>query len=231
MGRGYVSTRLLKSTQGDLVRLVRRLKFKLNFGQYVKVPVLELGPGFGYGLEAMQAMGVASGYVGVDVDAEVLGFLRQRFPGFVFLDQLPRTESPALLGPFSTIFLQHVLEHVPRDEVIGFLSELRRLASSGGVLICEVPNAGHPILGAFARFDDFTHRVGYTSNSLEQVVLSAGWEVVHCGGVRNFGLHPALWLVGLRLLPGLVLSAILAFVYRRPVGAFLPASIFVIAKK
>ncbi len=76
------------------------------------------------------------------------------------------------------VILLHVLEHIQKNDVIGFLRDIRTSLRPGGVLVLEVPNMGDPLNGLFFRYSDFTHEVGFTEQSLEYVLTQAGFREV-----------------------------------------------------
>lgn len=62
------------------------------------------------------------------------------------------------------------------------LEGVRKRLTPGGVFLVKVPNVAHPLLGTDSRYLDITHEVGFNENSLEQVLLMAGFT-----NVRVFG--------------------------------------------
>jgi len=72
----------------------------------------------------------------------------------------------------------HVLEHIPKPDIIPLLCSLRAALAPGGALIIEVPNMGNPFTGLFMRYADFTHEVGFTQPSMEYVLHKAGFARV-----------------------------------------------------
>lgn len=85
---------------------------------------------------------------------------------------------------FDVIVMLHVLEHIPKGDVLRTLRTIRRALRPGGALIAEVPNAGNPWLAGVARYEDFTHEMGYTSGSLRFVLSRAGFASVDVAGVK-----------------------------------------------
>jgi SAM-dependent methyltransferase len=70
---------------------------------------------------------------------------------------------------FGVVISKAVLEHQNKDEVIPFLEKISGVLAPGGKVIIDVPNmdwlfAGHE------RYMDFTHEVGFTKESLGQVM-------------------------------------------------------------
>ena len=100
----------------------------------------------------------------------------------------------ALEGPFDTILLYDVLEHLTDPAAV--LQRVRELASGGALLHTSVPNARHWSLvrdlvfrGTFgytpAGHRDETHLRWFTPRDLRALLESTGWRVERSG-------HPPL---------------------------------------
>ena len=55
----------------------------------------------------------------------------------------------------------------------------------GGSVVIEVPNMANFITAPYARWADYTHRHGYTQESLSAALRAAGFDVVECFGVTR----------------------------------------------
>lgn len=138
--------------------------------------ILDIGPGFG---ELIELLGVNLGYKqvsAIDLSAEVVEFCNQCLPNSTtkvddsseFLRQNPRM--------FDRIFMLHVLEHLPKLEVIPLLQKVKESLKPDGKLIIEVPNLANPFTGPYIRYADFTHEIGFTELSLAYVLNQAGFS-------------------------------------------------------
>jgi SAM-dependent methyltransferase len=79
-------------------------------------------------------------------------------------------------GAFDAILMKAVLEHVPKADTLPLLDAVASALRPGGVALVDVPNmdwlfAGHE------RYMDFTHEVGFTPESLRQVLGTAFSDV------------------------------------------------------
>lgn len=80
-------------------------------------------------------------------------------------------------GPFSVVFLSHVLEHV--KDPTELLSELRRLSSRNAFLYVEVPNAFTYAWNMAQRgYANEQHLWDFTPLMLERIACAAGWSDV-----------------------------------------------------
>lgn len=146
--------------------------------------VLEIGPGRGEFLElATHELGYCR-VTAIDLSDEVVRLLSARYPGVVRVDDTSSFLS-ARPACFDAIVMMHVLEHVPKSEVITLLTAARRALRPAGVLLIEVPNMANPIVGLTVRYADFTHETGFTRSSLEQVLRMAGF---HSPTIRPFAI-------------------------------------------
>jgi 2-polyprenyl-3-methyl-5-hydroxy-6-metoxy-1,4-benzoquinol methylase len=83
---------------------------------------------------------------------------------------------------YDLIATHDVLEHIPKKEVISFLTSIHRALKENGLLFLRVPNMSNPF-DLDSRYNDFTHEVGFTAKSLTQVL--------YLGGFRDIQILPA----------------------------------------
>lgn len=70
---------------------------------------------------------------------------------------------------FDVIILKAVLEHIRKDQVIPLLDAIKSGLKPAGMVIIDVPNMDW-LLAQHERYMDFTHEVGFTRESLAQVM-------------------------------------------------------------
>lgn len=110
------------------------------------------------------------------------GRLRQAAPGLVYraveIDPERRGDFATLdeaekEGPFDLALMLEVIEHLPFEEGIRMLSQIRRALAPGGRLVVSTPNAHHP-----TRFlEDATHRTPFTYECLGGALILAGFRL------------------------------------------------------
>lgn len=140
--------------------------------------ILEIGPGYGEMLEWLAKDSDYCNFFAIDISQEVVGLCNKIIPDKTIHVQNTAKfiESEAEDGKLlDLVFMIHVLEHIPKAEALDLLTQVKKSLSDRGCLIVEVPNMANPIVGTITRYDDFTHEVGYTSDSLTQVLRSAGF--------------------------------------------------------
>lgn len=147
-------------------------EIKANYSKYFPVDknarCLDIGIGNGEMLHLLQDYGYANAE-GADISPSTVNVCTQR--GYKctlventvdFLKQHP--------SEFALISMFHVIEHISREEIIPIISACYEALADGGVLLIETPNMAN-IDGAFMRYSDFSHVMGYTNLSLKQLLL------------------------------------------------------------
>jgi SAM-dependent methyltransferase len=138
--------------------------------------LLDIGCGGGNLLAALREAGFAR-LRGVDVDQAAVAAARSRGLEVQLIESLP-----AFLGghpaAFDVAVMSHVLEHLPKHEIIGTLRLVRSALRPGGRLFLMVPNA-QSSTGPYWAYEDFTHSTLFTSGSVLYVLRQAGF-----GGIR-----------------------------------------------
>jgi 2-polyprenyl-3-methyl-5-hydroxy-6-metoxy-1,4-benzoquinol methylase len=143
--------------------------------------ILEIGPGNGLTLKLLAEMGYTN-TVGLEVDknlamaARANGINVDHVAESALVDALTAHENS-----FELVFCMHVIEHVPKDQQIGFVRAAGQSLTTDGYFVCETPNA----LGATAnyfRYNDWTHTSIFTPASLRFLYRTAGLDVAYAGG-------------------------------------------------
>ena len=159
---------------------------------YLGHEVLEVGAGHGT-FTAMLAS-TAKRVVASDLSERCVSRLRERFSGEQSVEILHGSvDSAAGHGPFDSVILINVLEHIQDDD--GALREISRLLRPGGRVVLWVP--------AFSLlYSDFDRKIGhyrrYRRPELRTQLARAGYEVRDIRYVNAVGA--VAWLVLARLL-------------------------------
>jgi 2-polyprenyl-3-methyl-5-hydroxy-6-metoxy-1,4-benzoquinol methylase len=138
--------------------------------------VLDLGCGSGYLLAWLSTHGHLR-VAGVDTSESQIAAAANDLPGvhvecgdgIRFLRRHP--------GRFAAIFCLDVLEHIPDDQLLDWLTATHDALMPGGLFICKVPNAAN-LTAAQLRYIDLTHVRSFTGSSLQQLLEAA--DFVHC---------------------------------------------------
>ncbi len=70
-----------------------------------------------------------------------------------------------------------IIEHFTKEELSDLIDEFYRVLKKGGKIITLQPNSAGPF-GNHMRDFDYTHEQGFTSQSIEQIFLSSGFNNV-----------------------------------------------------
>jgi cyclopropane fatty-acyl-phospholipid synthase-like methyltransferase len=101
---------------------------------------------------------------------------------------------------FDLITAHHFIEHLTKPRIFDFLDEAMISLKPGGRLILTTPNAAS-LFGARDRYVDFTHEVGFTPESLMQVMQATDYTNVRVLAVRPVvgswrgSLRDGLWRI------------------------------------
>lgn len=165
----------------DPVLFERRIRsFHKNYAHHLPAQrdgrFVEIGPGYGEMLEFLKREGVAH-LAAIDNDAPLIEALRQRAPGadlyvgdaIQFLAERP--------AQFQGVVAMHVLEHFDGPSGRDLVAAAFRALAPGGRIYLEVPNMANFITAPYARWADYTHRQGYTIESLGALLVTAGFRI------------------------------------------------------
>ena len=131
--------------------------------------ILELGCNKGYLLNVLAEEGYTN-LVGVDLSEGDIEVARRLNPGatiiqediFTFLEKMPES--------FDVILLKALIEHIEKDRIMELLEKIHRALKQGGFILIDVYNADW-VFTQHDRYMDFTHEVGFTQESLKQVMV------------------------------------------------------------
>jgi 2-polyprenyl-3-methyl-5-hydroxy-6-metoxy-1,4-benzoquinol methylase len=134
--------------------------------------IFDFGCGFGQFVSALGGRGYRAA-VGYDIEPTAIAHCKSH--GIAVIDG--NEIALASLGEFDFIFSSHVLEHLPKADVVATLETLRSMLKAGGALFVCVPNA-QSNTGSYWAYEDFTHHTLFTSGSLYYVLSKAGFAQI-----------------------------------------------------
>ncbi len=156
-------------------KLPRYLLKELDYNHGLKI--LDIGCGFGQMLLALRENNFTN-VRGVDISKDAVDTCRKNKLDVELIDNIQNYCEDYKGEKFQVILMSHVLEHLPKDEVIEVLSLIRKyLLSDNGRLIAMVPNA-QSNTHAYWAYEDFTHNTLFTSGSIYYVLKAAGFESI-----------------------------------------------------
>ncbi|MEI7819671.1 MAG: class I SAM-dependent methyltransferase [Verrucomicrobiota bacterium] len=138
--------------------------------------ILDIGCGHGEALRALREMGYTN-IQGVDVSSDAVLHCQALGLNVSRIEAIEDfTANPSQRYDF--ILMTHVLEHVPKPQIIPNLRHIRTslLAGTGSYYVA-VPNA-QSNTGCYWAYEDFTHETLFTAGSLYFVLKHAGFETI-----------------------------------------------------
>ncbi len=162
-------------------------QFELNYRKYFPENknslTLDIGIGRGEMLTCMKKWGYIN-YIGIDISPSTVKFCKSLHLNC----ELVNETSEWLMSKknnFNVITLLDVLEHIKKESTISFLKSIYECLAIKGKVIIQVPNLQAPD-GHLHRYNDITHEVGYIEHSLQQVLLTAGFNKISFFGFEDY---------------------------------------------
>lgn len=161
-------------------------QFTYNYFQYfpqdINASILDIGVGRGEMLSLVRSWGYRN-YLGIDISPSVVAVCN-KYDLNVILIEDTQIFLKDRSNEYDLITLLDVLEHIPKQNIVRFLSSIRESMRVGGKLIIQVPNLQAPE-GYLHRYNDITHEVGFVEHSLAQVLFAAGFENFYFQGFEH----------------------------------------------
>ena len=177
------------------------LNYKKYFNKSVSLNALDIGVGRGEMLSCMKKWG--HNYHGIDISPSTVNFCKKLDLSCELVDDTEFWLNNHQ-NQFDIITCLDVLEHIPKEHLINFLKSIRNSLNKDGIAIFQVPNLQSPF-GYLHHFNDITHVCGFVEHSLNQVLLSVGFNNLTFFGFEEF----------YEKTPKILLKKILRFFYRK----------------
>jgi 2-polyprenyl-3-methyl-5-hydroxy-6-metoxy-1,4-benzoquinol methylase len=150
-----------------------------------KSAILEIGCNRGYLLASLNSLGFQHLH-GVDISPADIEVAKKLFPAVDFECEDASIYLCKKQQAFDIIILKAVLEHVSKNEVMPFLAIIREALKSNGLVIIDVPNMDW-LFASHERYMDFTHEVGFTKESIGQIMrnIFSDVEIIPVDHIRS----------------------------------------------
>jgi len=165
IGKDY-SDKPFDTVLGDRFTITFDYYFRGWLPKQKEAAIADLACGGGMFLHFLKRRGYRN-IAGVDISHEQVARSRQVTPNvtegslFHFLEDNP--------AGFDLITALNIIEHISKDEVLGFLHGCHAALKPGGRLILMTPNAYTPF-GLSVRYGDFTHETMFTPDLLTDLL-------------------------------------------------------------
>jgi 2-polyprenyl-3-methyl-5-hydroxy-6-metoxy-1,4-benzoquinol methylase len=150
--------------------------------------ILDIGCNKGYLLTALQGFGF-NHLAGIDLSPVDVEKAKQLMPSIHFTCTDAQSYLNAHVGKYDVIFMKAVLEHIAKADILPLLTQIKAGLKTGGVALIDVPNMDW-LFAPHERYMDFTHEVGFTKESLRQVMLNVFDQVTVIPVDSITGLRP-----------------------------------------
>ncbi len=138
--------------------------------------IIDVGCGPGYFLHFLNEEGYKDNSLGIDISQDQVDLCKEKgleaYP-YEALTYFKRLR----LGGIDLVVMNDLLEHISKENIPELLREVHRSLAPEGKLLVKTLNMANP-LGGYARHFDITHEVGFTEESLKQVLDTAGFSQV-----------------------------------------------------
>ncbi len=175
----YLDTAFDEHKQADF----KIKQFEKNYWKFFPknrdAAILDIGPGRGEMLTCLKNRGY-NNIKAIDISSSIVTFCTQ----MGYECELVNNTTFYLKQhqqKYDLITLCDVLEHVPKGDVLELLHSVKEALTEDGVAIFQVPNMQSPHAHLYFHYD-FTHEVGYTEHSLNQILKTAGFSNVELYG-------------------------------------------------
>lgn len=163
----------------------------------INTSILDIGCGMGHFLFYLKKRGF-NNYTGIDLSRECVDFCINQNLGrkenIYNVDVFDYLKSKK--NKYDLIIMNDIIEHFQPEQIIPLLSLIKRHLNKDGKLVIKVVNSANPILGSSSRFIDFTHTLGFTEESLIQVLSITGFKKVKVYPQNIWIFNPIINLIG-----------------------------------
>lgn len=132
-------------------------------------PILELGCNKGHLLRVLHTRGYKNLF-GVDLSQGDLECAKKIIPEATLIEEDIFNYLMAHENKFQVIILKALIEHIKKDKVMLLLDSINKSLAPGGFVLIDVQNSDW-LFGLHDRYVDFTHEVGFTQESLRQLMV------------------------------------------------------------
>lgn len=175
----YFSSGFLDINEGEKTEKHLQQLFHHNYWRFLpdnkNVTIVDVGCGTGSAVAWLLKKGYKNSS-GIDISKEIVAYGKKRkLPVALVIDLLAWTKKNK--GKFDMIFMNDVIEHLPKEQIVDIVSGLYAALKPEGTMVVKTNNVS-AITGARMRFWDFTHTTSFTEFSLGQVLYMAGCRYV-----------------------------------------------------
>jgi len=165
-----------EASRQKLKHLASQMKYCKEFltGKHT---LLEIGPGAGQALVALEKMGYA--VTGLEPDERNVSMINEKLSsGSCYQGYLGET---TIQGTFDVIWMSHVLEHLVRPDLA--LKIIKNNMNDNTILFIEVPDCANPRMLKQSVFEN-PHLYHFNKKNMHSFLSSLGFHILKCDSFR-----------------------------------------------
>jgi 2-polyprenyl-3-methyl-5-hydroxy-6-metoxy-1,4-benzoquinol methylase len=182
--------------------------YKKHFPKNKEIKILDVGCGMGHFLYFLKKEGYKN-FVGIDISPQQIEFVKKKISDKVILgdifDYLCSGET------FDVIVMNDIIEHMNPDNLLKLLRLCYVSLNPDGQIFVKTVNMANPFSSRI-RYIDITHQMGFTEESLKQILTIAGFF-----DLKVFGASYPIQSIGSVI--GKLLEKIIYLIFREIVVA------------
>lgn len=122
---------------------------------------------------------------GIDISESSTRFAQSKGLPVELIEDI-KTFASKNVEKYDFILMSHILEHLPKNEMILTLKLIKdKLLKQNGCIFIVVPNA-QSVTNAYWAYEDFTHNTLFTTGSLDYVLKAAGYKEIEFVDLDGF---------------------------------------------
>jgi len=121
-------------------------------------------------------------YIWLDLDKNIINETKEKYKNYEFYNISALEYLKNKIEEFDIIYMSHVFEHFTLEEWIELSKLINASLKKWWLWINEMPNAQSIYYASYWRYNDITHKIIYTPNSFNQVLLKSWfkrWNLIH----------------------------------------------------
>jgi len=178
----YVESTLICDRPTDFSFCVYNTNYQSFLPTDKSAVILDIGVGVGGFLIFLRDLGYLNAR-GIDISPSTIKSCQQKGLACELVEDTVKWLDMHV-DEFDFIVLLDVIEHIPKGELIGFLSAIRRSLKEKGRLLIQTNNMQSQD-SQLMRYGDITHHLGFCETSMRQVCFIAGFSQVDLFGLET----------------------------------------------
>jgi 2-polyprenyl-3-methyl-5-hydroxy-6-metoxy-1,4-benzoquinol methylase len=160
--------------------------------------ILDMGCGAGHFLYYLDKMGYKN-YNGIDISLDQVEFVKTNITEKVEIADAFNYLSD-MKEKYDLIVCNDLIEHIRKERLIEIVELMNGALKPNGMVILKTPNMSAPF-ASISRYIDITHEIGFTEESLTQLLKIGGFQRVDIyPKMGDNGIKRRLSWVGLKLI-------------------------------